>query len=134
KGIVNDKIDATSEQLSDQDLITGREFGVYFFFFSSRRRHTRSDRDWSSDVCSSDLRPVTDAVPDDEHVAGERAQHQEVALSEIHELGRLVDEDEAQSHQTIDAADRQTIQRQLQDNLQNGPPIRASLPGRPGAA
>ena len=25
------------------------------FFFSSRRRHTRSKRDWSSDVCSSDL-------------------------------------------------------------------------------
>src|SRR5207249_9006456 len=28
---------------------------VLFFFFSSRRRHTRSKRDWSSDVCSSDL-------------------------------------------------------------------------------
>src|SRR5260221_8822538 len=28
-----------------------------FFFFSSRRRHTRSLCDWSSDVCSSDLRP-----------------------------------------------------------------------------
>src|SRR5206468_9660516 len=28
---------------------------VFIFFFSSRRRHTRSDRDWSSDVCSSDL-------------------------------------------------------------------------------
>src|SRR5690606_39773233 len=28
----------------------------YFFFFSSRRRHTRFSRDWSSDVCSSDLR------------------------------------------------------------------------------
>src|SRR5438105_10966783 len=27
----------------------------YRFFFSSRRRHTRSTRDWSSDVCSSDL-------------------------------------------------------------------------------
>src|SRR5690606_40239789 len=27
-----------------------------FFFFSSRRRHTRFSRDWSSDVCSSDLR------------------------------------------------------------------------------
>src|SRR5699024_11387739 len=26
-----------------------------FCFFSSRRRHTRSKRDWSSDVCSSDL-------------------------------------------------------------------------------
>src|SRR2546422_5993480 len=31
--------------------------GVFlcFFFFSSRRRHTRCSRDWSSDVCSSDL-------------------------------------------------------------------------------
>src|SRR5439155_8415482 len=28
----------------------------FFFFFSSRRRHTRWPRDWSSDVCSSDLR------------------------------------------------------------------------------
>src|SRR5690606_40577728 len=29
---------------------------IYFiFFFSSRRRHTRFSRDWSSDVCSSDL-------------------------------------------------------------------------------
>src|SRR6266496_6385052 len=28
---------------------------AFFFFFSSRRRHTRSLRDWSSDVCSSDL-------------------------------------------------------------------------------
>src|SRR5215510_283069 len=30
-----------------------------FFFFSSRRRHTRWPRDWSSDVCSSDLIPRT---------------------------------------------------------------------------
>src|SRR3712207_7544311 len=29
---------------------------MFFFFFSSRRRHTRYWRDWSSDVCSSDLR------------------------------------------------------------------------------
>src|SRR5699024_12149617 len=34
------------------------------FFFSSRRRHTRSKRDWSSDVCSSDL---SDVVIGDEH-------------------------------------------------------------------
>src|SRR2546429_3510998 len=36
-----------------------REQGTYTvccFFFSSRRRHTRCSRDWSSDVCSSDLR------------------------------------------------------------------------------
>src|SRR5205809_2729797 len=31
-------------------------FFFCFFFFSSRRRHTRCSRDWSSDVCSSDLR------------------------------------------------------------------------------
>src|SRR3712207_3916935 len=30
----------------------------FFFFFSSRRRHTRYWRDWSSDVCSSDLLPA----------------------------------------------------------------------------
>src|SRR5690348_17690227 len=29
--------------------------GVVYFFFSSRRRHTRWTGDWSSDVCSSDL-------------------------------------------------------------------------------
>src|SRR5439155_2684559 len=32
-----------------------RLVGIGFFFFSSRRRHTRWPRDWSSDVCSSDL-------------------------------------------------------------------------------
>src|ERR1019366_9422319 len=31
-------------------------FVFFFFFFSSRRRHTRLVSDWSSDVCSSDLR------------------------------------------------------------------------------
>src|SRR5699024_11855325 len=33
-------------------------FFSFLFFFSSRRRHTRSKRDWSSDVCSSDLAPA----------------------------------------------------------------------------
>src|SRR5207249_5155713 len=37
---------------------------IFFFFFSSRRRHTRSKRDWSSDVCSSDLLEAK-AVDDD---------------------------------------------------------------------
>src|SRR5690606_41024865 len=34
-----------------------------FFFFSSRRRHTRFSRDWSSDVCSSDLASRTARSP-----------------------------------------------------------------------
>src|SRR2546429_433858 len=33
------------------------------FFFSSRRRHTRCSRDWSSDVCSSDLERSTALIP-----------------------------------------------------------------------
>src|SRR2546422_1522439 len=33
----------------------GSRVTCLFFFFSSRRRHTRCSRDWSSDVCSSDL-------------------------------------------------------------------------------
>src|SRR5699024_3126020 len=41
-----------------------------YFFFSSRRRHTRSKRDWSSDVCSSDLGAAVPAVLE---VAGARA-------------------------------------------------------------
>src|SRR5256885_9001218 len=37
------------------ELIVGTTQGCVFFFFSSRRRHTRLQGDWSSDVCSSDL-------------------------------------------------------------------------------
>src|SRR5207253_8610756 len=35
----------------------------FFFFFSSRRRHTRWPRDWSSDVCSSDLSLGAEVFP-----------------------------------------------------------------------
>src|SRR3712207_7953535 len=42
---------------------------VYSFFFSSRRRHTRYWRDWSSDVCSSDLAHELDQAD----AAGRRA-------------------------------------------------------------
>src|SRR5690606_39854979 len=34
---------------------------LFLFFFSSRRRHTRFSRDWSSDVCSSDLEMAAEA-------------------------------------------------------------------------
>src|SRR5262245_65020666 len=40
-------------------------FYLLFFFFSSRRRHTRCLSDWSSDVCSSDLRKVSPLGSDD---------------------------------------------------------------------
>src|SRR5437870_10635679 len=37
-------------------------FSSFLFFFSSRRRHTRWPRDWSSDVCSSDLTKLIDTL------------------------------------------------------------------------
>src|SRR2546429_6922280 len=47
----------------------------FFFFFSSRRRHTRCSRDWSSDVCSSDLDFVKkdDGIQMTSHLLGELA-------------------------------------------------------------
>src|SRR5256884_2618075 len=45
----------------------------FFFFFSSRRRHTRCSRDWSSDVCSSDLPLGVGHVTDAERVFSYRA-------------------------------------------------------------
>src|SRR5690606_39772664 len=66
-------------------------FSIFFFFFSSRRRHTRFSRDWSSDVCSSDLRELQDGqavhvgvlyevgdVPVHEYVAGTRSEERRV--------------------------------------------------------
>src|SRR5256885_4281327 len=58
---------------------------VDFFFFSSRRRHTRLQGDWSSDVCSSDLvdtghvgMEVSNAVTQANH--RERVSHQAVTI------------------------------------------------------
>src|SRR5439155_18764726 len=43
-----------------------------FFFFSSRRRHTRWPRDWSSDVCSSDLAKERDIHLASSYMVGDR--------------------------------------------------------------
>src|SRR5690349_23852275 len=64
-------------------------FYLVFFFFSSRRRHTRSLRDWSSDVCSSDLDRVAQhvaAAPDRLDVAVAAGRRDQL-------LAQLADED-----------------------------------------
>src|SRR5256885_8812612 len=45
----------------ESDAIVGDTRCYLFFFFSSRRRHTRLQGDWSSDVCSSDLNEAADS-------------------------------------------------------------------------
>src|SRR2546429_9409413 len=59
------------------------EIGVYCFFFSSRRRHTRCSRDWSSDVCSSDL--VGDAKRAADVVRHDDARHPDLLLQPLDE-------------------------------------------------
>src|SRR5699024_11630581 len=45
------------------------------FFFSSRRRHTRSKRDWSSDVCSSDLEDFVVQADVSYHLMDSKVEH-----------------------------------------------------------
>src|SRR3989454_12457109 len=52
---------------------------MFFFFFSSRRRHTRLQGDWSSDVCSSDLAASFTLVDDYGHHPAEMAATLEAA-------------------------------------------------------
>src|SRR6266536_2978596 len=61
---------------------------MMIFFFSSRRRHTRSTRDWSSDVCSSDLNPAAGETDERVPIAGKRqleddAQHAVVVVLDL---------------------------------------------------
>src|SRR5215204_7045623 len=57
----------------------GERLFYFFFFFSSRRRHTRSLCDWSSDVCSSDLKgwPMKDRK---RHMAAKREAFEEAGV------------------------------------------------------
>src|SRR5207247_3974931 len=68
----------------------------FLFFFSSRRRHTRSTRDWSSDVCSSDL---------SQRLLGEFA----AATRCLHVVNALTDEE----HPCQAIADMLTLQQHL---------------------
>src|SRR6478672_9075250 len=57
------------------------------FFFSSRRRHTRSDRDWSSDVCSSDLPAGCRIIVSPALRAQQTAQALERGFETVQEIG-----------------------------------------------
>src|SRR6266849_8475124 len=111
----------------------------FFFFFSSRRRHTRSTRDWSSDVCSSDLgrhrlicdgRPLVLGVPlgtGSAHVIElgpvriEQASRQ--AVRELGEIGEY-----ARRHAVRGAASSRLFHDPLRSTLRlTGSPFRSVL-------
>src|SRR5438445_1590998 len=64
--------------------------GCWFFFFSSRRRHTRYWRDWSSDVCSSDLLQDIQKLPLIKDPAEERRLARRVQRGDEKAAERLV--------------------------------------------
>src|SRR2546430_13487915 len=73
------------------EIVSGCDISNVFFFFSSRRRHTRFDCDWSSDVCSSDLpAEQLEAENDSKRRALETAM---TRLGDEREEGRIRDED-----------------------------------------
>src|SRR5215475_16131240 len=71
------KIGMTREYMLDD-----QRFAATLFFFSSRRRHTRFSRDWSSDVCSSDLAQM-DVLPLERDAHGARPRHVEEPLRHV---------------------------------------------------
>src|SRR5690242_4319264 len=114
---------------------SGRSGLSHFFFFSSRRRHTRLTCDWSSDVCSSDLclaprapRPAPheddDRAPDvgrrrqirlvNAQRAAAKAHHHAAILRELALLDARIQAKRAQSPQQRGAVARRHIERQLQ--------------------
>src|SRR2546430_6686069 len=86
-----------------------------FFFFSSRRRHTRFDCDWSSDVCSSDLAVARALVHDPSLVlADEPSGNLDHANADrLHELFFRL----AREYETAVRSEEHTSELQSQSNL-----------------
>src|SRR2546430_3175037 len=93
---------------------------VAIFFFSSRRRHTRFDCDWSSDVCSSDLagNPLAvftdgDGLSEDEMLVIAR----EMNLSETVFVQKPTDEEALARLRIFTRSEEHTSELQSQSNL-----------------
>src|SRR5699024_11641459 len=57
------------------------------FYFSSRRRHTRSKRDWSSDVCSSDLGDLIQGTPFMTHYVKAHSERKNPMIQMMNKIG-----------------------------------------------
>src|SRR5690606_40406797 len=77
----------------------------FTFFFSSRRRHTRFSRDWSSDVCSSDLiaaavREITGLNEEMENAANEQSDVSESINQNVIEISRSAEQTSGDAQET----------------------------------
>src|SRR5260370_7186903 len=80
--------------------------GVLVFFFSSRRRHTRFKCDWSSDVCSSDLRHLQPGL---EGVRPDGAR--------LRRIGKLEPQEQAIAGKNLGRSEEHTSELQSHLNL-----------------
>src|SRR2546430_4028607 len=71
------------------------------FFFSSRRRHTRFDCDWSSDVCSSDLGDNAQRKIDPEDTRPESCRVVVMFIAGSQRFGLQVDQEQRKSHRQL---------------------------------
>src|SRR3712207_8328782 len=107
---------------------------VFVFFFSSRRRHTRYWRDWSSDVCSSDLGYLEDFMRVQESFLRHYAEHPEefrmvLALSErIAALAELPEESR-EVERLVEDYVRYAETSSLPEEVRRGPEWTAELMG-----
>src|SRR5439155_11154077 len=115
-------------------------FDVCVFFFSSRRRHTRWPRDWSSDVCSSDLGaafPGLDAV-----LLGSHPHWLTHSALPVWGLKKASEKFEAYLHQQeeriaageLDEAERERIEFQRKITKYVGAPLLGAFSCAAGAA
>src|SRR3712207_7320543 len=78
----------------------------FYFFFSSRRRHTRYWRDWSSDVCSSDLYRLEELLAESRPTVTWRAFDQVLSRSV---LVHLLSPDDPDEEKLLAAARRASV-------------------------
>src|SRR2546430_9611221 len=86
------------------------------FFFSSRRRHTRFDCDWSSDVCSSDLFVLVVFIEPIQRIFGRRLQA--TAQHEMDRVQRLTKEIQEEARQGNLAQLEKFIERRVKEQFE----------------
>src|SRR5437660_4154944 len=103
-----------------------RFFFYFVFFFSSRRRHTRWPRDWSSDVCSSDLhirrrtisrsRRGTRCICNSRRVSG-GVSHREICRSCVSSVARHSRSEERREGKSVDSGGRSVIKKKNEKKM-----------------
>src|SRR5438034_9861487 len=91
------------------------------FFFSSRRRHTRSLCDWSSDVCSSDLPDMSMKGVSDPHGPGVSTgtQANMSVARKLHEIGRASCREREKNSEVAKRLKKKTNKNKKKNNINN---------------